>query len=132
MEDGDMRRLIREVLKTSAAGLPPSAAYVEATTQVAHAGMALAMCLAIEAWLSPLGAAGVTLVVWAVWEAVQVIRRPAGVAFWRVMRDSRDDMAAYAAGCGVALASAGLWPMWAALLTAVAVVGAAAWMRRGE
>lgn len=125
-----MRRLIRELLTTSAANTPPSPVYVEATTQVAHAGMALALCLPLANLLGAWYATGIVLAGWAVWEAVQIVRRPDGLKFWKAWRDSRDDKLAYAAGCGLALAQAGVWPWWAAGLTAAGVVLFAAWQRR--
>lgn len=124
--------MLAEVSVSSAAGTLPSVSYVEGATQVAHAGLALATMLVAETWLDPLPAAGLALLAWGIWEAVQVVRRPAGVKLWTVVRDGRDDMGAYAGGVGIGLAHAGLWPMWAALAVCTAAILLAAWLRRKD
>lgn len=128
---GVVRGLLRELLTTSAAGRP-SAAYIEAATQTAHVGLALAASLPLAGLIGVWPAVAVVLAGWAAWETRQIVTRPGGLKFWRAWRDSRDDAAAYAAGCGLTLADAGVWPWWAALAAAAAVVLGAAWMRRGE
>lgn len=125
-----MRRLIRELLTTSAANVPPSALYVEATTQAAHVGLALMFCLPLAAWMGLLPAIVVVLAGWTAWEVRQVLTRPEGLKAKWVWRDSLYDGLAYVAGCGLALADAGVWPWWIAGLTATGVVLLAAWRRR--